>query len=674
MSSNGHRDDDPKADGGAPNPAQAQPETGDPAAKAAGEADQTATHAVDGDTVDDDPHDGDEVEGDEHDGDDPSAYRVPAPESADLERIELPDDELAALIEQPLSLELRDDLERVVPSLPATAFVQITRRVRDEGRLELVLPHAAPDQLCALLDLDAWEKDNWVEPRGRAWLAAIADAYREQGKARGSLFALVLAMDPELWMLGLGTGTTIVEIDPEDDESKQRALDGLDETLYPWTTPDGMFVVAVPDDEHGRQALLTLIAIYDDDLGAGMRFVAGLATMLRGAVEEDQLRWRRGRLADLGFPSWEEAMTLFKPLAREAALAAPSTSPTAPLGSNAAAVQALPTPASPLPEGRLRAVMRALPAAEHGVRVREFMLLTNELMAAQRFEPGDGTLQRRAIVQAVATIELGLELLMPHAPRAPIDASDDDGPRLAFLADRLVAIGMRGLFRLGYGPLAKLRKAALALHREGRISLSSPGSLLDRPWGPIVQALTAWFPELPILEDGDVPKPSLAPMRSLDDLARATQRLGQAAALPALAFEAAAFGISPEWVTRVDEPARMQLGDLIRTALIVALREPGTSFRPLDRDDVAWAATNLVRHDKLVPELRATIAARCEAIGQLAHANAIADVLLLRLGGELAALERDERGRPDLTRLGGFLTIQSVSMWLATTAGMPAAE
>jgi hypothetical protein len=274
----------------------------------------------------------------------------------------------------------------------------------------------------------------------------------------------------------------------------------------------------------------------------------------------------------------------------------------------------------------------------------------------------------------VATIELALELLAPHAPRAPIDAGSDDGPRLAFLADRLVANGMRGLFRLGYGPLAKLRKAALALHREGRISLASPGSLLDRPWGPVVHALTAWFPELPIEDTAAAAKPALRPMDSLDELARATQRLAQAAALPALAFEPAAFAIDPVWITRVDEPAQLRLGDVLRSALILALREPSAAFRPLDRDDVAWAATNLVRDGKLVPELRATITARCAAIGQLAHASALADALLLRLGGELAALERDEHQRPDLTRLGGLLTIQSVSMWLATTAGMgPAA-
>ena len=36
---------------------------------------------------------------------------------------------------------------------------------------------------------------------------------------------------------------------------------------------------------------------------------------------------------------------------------------------------------------------------EHGLRSREFLLLVNEVMSAQRFDPGDETLQQRAIDQ-----------------------------------------------------------------------------------------------------------------------------------------------------------------------------------------------------------------------------------------------------------------------------------
>ena len=63
---------------------------------------------------------------------------------------------------------------------------------------------------------------------------------------------------------------------------------------------------------------------------------------------------------------------------------------------------------------------------------------------------------------------------------------------------RIAAIGLRGVFRVGYGPLDKLRRAALALHREGHVSLKAIGSLLDRPWGHALEALARWYPELPV--------------------------------------------------------------------------------------------------------------------------------------------------------------------------------
>jgi hypothetical protein len=42
---------------------------------------------------------------------------------------------------------------------------------------------------------------------------------------------------------------------------------------------------------------------------------------------------------------------------------------------------------------------------------------------------------------------------------------------------------------------------------------------------------------------------------------------------------------------------------------------------------------------------------------------------LPRLEVELAGLELDAESRPDLARVGGLLTIQTVSMWLRTRAG-----
>jgi hypothetical protein len=552
-------------------------------------------------------------------------------------------EDLRTLTSDPLLLERRDDLPSFVPTLPPTSFVAVARGLHGEDRLELLLPHASPEQLTALFDLEAWRRDRVDIDRARVWLTAIVDAYA-QTKARGELGELMMDMDPELWTFALLPGTSVFHLDPDDDEQRNQARDAV-EALYTYETPDGFFLVAVPDTETGHRAIHVLDRVYADDLELGRTLVNSLRGALASQIEEDLLRWRAGRLADLGFVPWEEAMKLLRPLdlkaAREVASAIPS--PAAPV-----------LPAETARAGLLRRALAALTPAQQGERAREFTLLVNELMAAQRFEPGDAKLQERSFHQAESTIGLGLELLAAGI--------GDDGEQIHFLAGRIAAIGLRGVFRVGYGPLDKLRRAALALHREGHVSLKSIGSLLDRPWGHALEALARWYPELPI-ESTSAGTRAIAGLR---DLARATELIAQAGALAALSFRG--YAIDPVWVTRADEPERLSLGDLVRTA-IVHLQLPGRrgDFAPLSADDIAWARDHLRAGDgHLLPALAHDLRARCLAVGAPQHAEVFITALLGRLEVELGSLEQDSAGMPDLVRVGSLLTIQRVSVWLKT--------
>jgi hypothetical protein len=203
-------------------------------------------------------------------------------------------------------------------------------------------------------------------------------------------------------------------------------------------------------------------------------------------IEEDLLRWRAGRLADLGFVAWEEAMKLLRPLdlkaARDAETANDVRHRALHAGTPRLAGRAR-RPAAPRPRGASpRAAGRARPRV-HPPRQRAD---GRPALRARRRK-----LQERAFHQAEATVGLGLELLAGGlAEPTEVDA---------LLAGRITAIGLRGVFRVGYGPLDKLRRAALALHREGRVSLTRTGSLLDRPWGPALEPPSpAWYPELPL--------------------------------------------------------------------------------------------------------------------------------------------------------------------------------
>lgn len=564
-------------------------------------------------------------------------------------------DELQRIVDDPLALD-RDDGPELVAELPVQSFVSVARKLRDEQRLELVLPHASHEQIVGIFDLDAWQQDHLEHARAREWLDKIAAAYQDADAPRGALVELLHGTDAELWILANAQATAVAELEPDDDELRMQVLEDMS-ALQTWDTPDGFFIVGVPPDEFGNMTLRVLEALYADSMVEGRKLVSAIKYSLHAELEEDLLRWRKGRLADLGFPDWQDAMGLLRPLGHDAVMGRDGSGP-APRRSST-----LPEPLGSPPalrsEGKdlLRRVMEVLDDAEYDVRVREFLLLANELMAAQRFEPGDEAMQRRAIDQARATTNLACELLVARE-----QPEDPEG----FLAARIVEVGLRKLFRYGYAPLDKLRKAALALHKGGQVSLREVGSLLDRPWGPTLAALARWYPELAIESaSGKSQGGSTRPLRSIADLARATALIGEAEALARLTFAPDGYAVDPVWLGRTDDPQRHVLGDLIRTAMIRS-QLPGASheFAPLGPSDLAWAKAHLE-----LASLRSELDDKAAALGLAERAATLADVILPRLAAELSALELDLDGKVDMPRVGGVLTIQHVGAWLVLSGG-----
>ena len=559
---------------------------------------------------------------------------------------------LVAVLDNPLSLEDVEDPGALVPRVDAQDFVRVARSLRDENRLDLLLGHATAEQLTSLIDLDAWVRDRVDAPQARTWLMLLARLYQAMDKPRGALVDLMYSMDPEMWTLALLPGTEVRDLDPEDDQSRDFAHEELDQ-LRTWDTPDGFFVVGVPDDEFGQQALATIELIYQDDLDEGRKLLLSIQSGMYSQIEEDLRGWREGRLADLGFVAWEEAMKLFVPFDRKTA--ATEEPRDFRYLDDPDGMLALPRWQT---SGLLARVIERLDNAEHGLRAREFLLLVSEVMAAQRFPAGDTGLQERAINQTQATISLGLELLLTTDGEHP----DPE----AFLAERVAAIGLRDIFRVGYGALDKLRKATAQLSKATRISLTSAGSLLDRPWGPAVACLTNWYPELPVMDKGDASRP----LQTFADVREATTLVAQAGALSRLAFDRAGFAVDPVWLTRADSPEKLVVGDLIRTAIVHA-HLPGSrgTLAPLTPDDLSWASSNLIERGRLTDVVRKDFSARCDALGIGEHTSTLATNLLTRLEVELHGLEKDDDGKVDLTRTRGFVTIQDVAMWLTARHG-----
>ncbi len=309
-------------------------------------------------------------------------------------------EQVAAICEAPLGmrasiLDLAPEPEVVIPLMPE-AELCFTCRHLGVSEASWLLRNATPEQIVACVDLDAW--DGLLPERRRLddWFASLAEAGDE------TLLRAGQSLDPEVLALYLRHHVR-VELKPAGDED--------------WQPPDGSqaleghfhFVARHPDDD--LAPLLKLLhVLFQKDYWLYFRMMQSVGEELETEIEEWALRWRTGRLEDLGFPSWDSAMRIYGFLREERLADLPKTK-TPPLDTGSwdmpVWITALPTPAK---EGH--SVFRAV--AELGLEERRgffyaFIALANQVAVADRKPLGDAETLPATIEKAASVASLGLE-------------------------------------------------------------------------------------------------------------------------------------------------------------------------------------------------------------------------------------------------------------------------
>ena len=178
-----------------------------------------------------------------------------------------------------------------------------------------------------------------------------------------------------------------------------------------------------------------LRVLFQEDYWLYFRMLQGAIWELDGDLEEWALRWRTGRLEDLGFPSWDEAMRIY-------GYVRPSERDQIPEGAHALDVDAWPLPVF-LPElpatlSRSYSVFRAASELDEEERRRffyAFVAAANRVAVADRMPLGDADTLPQAIEVAAEVVSEGLEYV---ASRNGIG-----------LADALRRVSLERLFRVG---------------------------------------------------------------------------------------------------------------------------------------------------------------------------------------------------------------------------------
>ena len=422
-----------------------------------------------------------------------------------------------------------DDAEAAVAALSPGEIFELVHEVGFEDAADLI--HlATPAQIQGCLDLDGWTKDQLEVASLRPWLGALLDAgFEKLGQVWG-------ALDAELRALIVQRQVKIhdVSLDEAPDEDSDRPI-------YP--TPDRFFLLELPGDDDSQRLVMRLVEdLYRADADLARHTLMSARSEPPAELEETSYRWRAGRLADLGYVDFYDALDLFRPL-DPAQVHIGEGSQDHVLGDDTR----LPVAVAEQVIGR-SFLARALAAigdpAESERLESALVVLVNKVLAAGRARPGQAEVVRRGALYATATLSLGLETIA----RGDVDRA----------THALGSIALERLFRVGYTVTQKLARLAVAL---------APRSVTaGSPVKELVAALCSPRPLLACAAD-QPPAAGVRPFEAVADLRRAGELLTgltvRIALVEGLGVDVLAAGQAPE--------PRPSLDDHIRTALARAV-------------------------------------------------------------------------------------------------------
>ena len=223
-------------------------------------------------------------------------------------------------------------------------------------------------------------------------------------------------------------GEILVDLKPTEDEGWQPPEGSQ--------TLDGQFYLTACSPDHDLAAHLMLLRVlFQHDYWLYFRILQGAIWELESDSEEWALRWRNGRLQDLGFPSWDDAMRIYGFIRPDQRAQIPEKERA--IEPNAWHMPVW-MPRFPAPGESRHAIFRALAELapeERQAFYYELVALANMIAVADGRPLGDAETLPGMIEKAAALSSGGLEFIAREQGLG--------------LADVLRRVGLEPLFRVG---------------------------------------------------------------------------------------------------------------------------------------------------------------------------------------------------------------------------------
>jgi hypothetical protein len=323
-----------------------------------------------------------------------------------------PEQQVAALCEAPLELrgmllDLCSVPEQVVPQIPAAELCFTCKHlgVQDASWLMAL---ATGEQIVACLDLDVWQGLAPDYKGLETWFSCLAESGPE------TLLRSARAVDPEVLALYLRS-RVYVELKPAGNEDWE-PMDGAQ-------TLEGQFYFSARTRNDDLAALKQLLhVLFQEDYWLYFRMMQSVEEELGPELEEWALRWRTGRLEDMGFPSWDRSMRIYGYLRPEQIADLPKVIESSDLDEGwplPVWITHLPTTADA--DHSIFRAAAALPTEEREGFMFRFIALANMIAVADQCELGDAGTLPQSLDKAASVASRGLDHLAEKNGLEPVE-------------------------------------------------------------------------------------------------------------------------------------------------------------------------------------------------------------------------------------------------------------
>ena len=204
------------------------------------------------------------------------------------------------------------DLADEVTALEPLEAYYIIREIGLDQALPILL-QLSQKQLEACVDLDCWNRHDFTADSLSEWLKAFALAGRED------LAKSFFSLDYVIQLLFLTQTLTVY--DPDTDQIPPKNEENEEIETVRAMTPDGFYLLELKDEMELQIHPFTLLdALYQYDSTATHHLLSEVRVDLPTQIEEEALRFRNGRMQDIGFVTPDEATILFSRPATHQAL------------------------------------------------------------------------------------------------------------------------------------------------------------------------------------------------------------------------------------------------------------------------------------------------------------------------------------------------------------------